>query len=141
MVEQNTLINASFKPQDYIGFSTNPEMTSLVQGERVLFADKIMKTNMFGWQQERIIVITLEGIYNIHKKQIKRKLDFNKIAAVTKTIAPSSNTREFTIHLPEEYDYRYLSQRRDAIIDILKRRWFDIKKQNLPMFGTANKDL
>lgn len=141
MVEQSTLINASFKPQDYIGFSTNPELSSLVHGERVLFADKIKKTNLYNWEQERVIVITPQGIYNIHKKSIKRKLDFNKIAAVTKTISPSSNTREFTIHLPEEYDYRYLSDRRDDIIDIIKRRFFDIKKKNLPMFGTSNSNL
>lgn len=92
---------------------------------------------MFNWEQERVIVITQNGIYNIHKKTIKRKLDFSKISAVTKTISPSSNAREFTIHLPEEYDYRYLSDRRDAIIDIIKRRFFDVKKKNLPMFGTS----
>jgi len=43
--------------------------------------------------------------------------------------------------LPEEYDYRYLSDRRDDIIDIIKRRFFDIKKKNLPMFGTSNSNL
>lgn len=141
MVEQSSLINASFKPQDYIGFSTSPELNSLVQGERILFADKIKKTNLYNWEQERVIVITINGIYNIHKKSIKRKLDFAKISAVTKTISPSSNTREFTIHLPEEYDYRYLSDRREAIIDIIKRRFYDIKKKNLPTFGTSSPNL
>jgi len=60
---------------------------------------------------------------------------------VTKTIAPSSNAREFTLHLPDEYDYRYLSERRDAIIDIVKRRYYDLKRKNLPMFGTSAPNL
>jgi len=50
MVEQSSLIDASFKPQDYIGFSTSPELSALVQGERVLFADKIRKTNLYNWE-------------------------------------------------------------------------------------------
>jgi hypothetical protein len=31
---------------------------SLLKGQKLLFADKIKKTNMFDWTQERTLVIT-----------------------------------------------------------------------------------
>lgn len=53
---------------DYIAFQNDASLMQLINGERLLFADKIKKTNMFEWTQERTFVITHLGIYNIHKK-------------------------------------------------------------------------
>jgi len=41
----------------------------LLGSERLFFADKMKKTNMYEWTQERTLVITDENIYNIHKKR------------------------------------------------------------------------
>jgi len=58
--------------QDYIGFTQDATLMALIKGEKLFFADKIKKTNMFNWTQTRTFVVTEQAIYNIHKKQIKR---------------------------------------------------------------------
>jgi len=75
-------------------------------GEQILFADKIKKINNWGMKQERAIVVTGKGIYNIDGKSIKRKLEYKNLSGITKTTV-QQNMTEFTIHLPSEYDYRY----------------------------------
>ena len=59
---------------------------------------------------------------------------------MTKTVPPSKSI-EFTIHVPSEYDYRFLSPRRDEIIDLLKRLSLIERKENCPIFHTTTKDL
>lgn len=57
--------------------------------------------------QERILLITDKAIYNIKKKELKRRFELNNIIGIT--ISPSTN--EFVIHGGEaEYDYHYLSK-------------------------------
>jgi len=46
----------------------------LIGGEPLLFADKVRKTNMFGWTQTRTLVITKQSLYNIHSKKVKRMI-------------------------------------------------------------------
>lgn len=58
--------------KDFIGFQQDQGSMNLLSGQKLLFADKIKKTNMFDWTQERTLVITNQAIYNIHKKEIKR---------------------------------------------------------------------
>ena len=60
--------------RDYIKFAESNELMELLQGERLIFADQIQKTNMYGWTQERTFVLSDAGIYNIHKKEVKRKI-------------------------------------------------------------------
>jgi len=48
MVESKFSIN-SLGVSDYIKFQEDPKLMSLIQGEKLLFADKIKKTNMFEW--------------------------------------------------------------------------------------------
>jgi serum/glucocorticoid-regulated kinase 2 len=64
----------------------------------LLFSDKVKKINMFGWNQERIIVITTEFIYNIKKNKPKRKIPISLLGGVSKTVG--GNKTEFTIHVP-----------------------------------------
>jgi hypothetical protein len=64
---------------------------ALINGETLLFADKIKKTNMYEWTQERTLVITSKGVYNIHKYQIKRNIQIGDIEGLTKTIPPSKS--------------------------------------------------
>ena len=65
---------------------------------------------MFEWTQERTLAITDKAIYNIHKKQIKRCIRIETIGGMSKCVPPSKNTDEFTIHVPKEYDYRFVSK-------------------------------
>ena len=78
--------------------------------DTLLFADKVKKTNMFDWTQEHTLAITDNALYNIHKKQIKRCIRIDSIGALIKTIS-KKNMREFTVHVPTEYDYRFTSEK------------------------------
>lgn len=112
----------------------------LISGEKLLFADKIKKTNMYDWTQERTLIITNVGVYNIHKKEVKRTIYIKDIGGLTKTIPPSKS-QEFTIHVPNSYDYRFSSARRDVILDILKRLYLIENKKNCPVYCVTSKDL
>lgn len=61
----------------------------LLKGQKFLFADKVKKTNMFEWTQERTLVVTNSAIYNFHKKEVKRTIDIKDIGGITKTVPPS----------------------------------------------------
>lgn len=43
--------------------------------------------------------------------------------------------------MPSSYDYRFQSQRRDEIIDLIKRLFLIEMKENCPIYHTTNKDL
>ena len=45
-----------------------------------------------------------------------------------------SAIKEFAVHVPSSYDYRFITDRRDAIIELLKRIWFNIKGENMPVY-------
>lgn len=100
-----------------------------------------MKTNMYGWNQERTLVITDKALYNIHKKKIKRVIHISDVGGITKTVPPSKNAQEFTVHVPSTYDYRFETTRREEIINVLKRVFYSIHKKNCPMFYVTTKNL
>lgn len=112
----------------------------LISGEQLLFADKIQKTNMFEWTQERTFVITNAAVYNIHKKEIKRQIKVKEIGGLSKSVPPSK-AQEFTIHVPSSYDYRFTSARRDDIVMLLKQLYLIEFKQNCPVFHINSKNL
>lgn len=95
---------------------------------------------MFNWTQERTFVITNNGLYNIHKKEIKRNILVKDIGGLTKTIPPSK-AMEFTVHVPTAYDYRFSSPRREEIMDLLKRIYIIHHGKDVPVFTVTNKDL
>jgi hypothetical protein len=84
----------------------------LIGNEPLMFADKIKKTNMFNWTQTRTLVITKQAIYNIHGGKTKRCIPINLIGMLSKLTDPSK-PKEFAIHIPAEYDYRFTSDRRE----------------------------
>jgi hypothetical protein len=47
---------------------------------------------------------------------------------MTKTVPPSKCATEFTVHVPSAYDYRFVSEKREEIMDVLKRVYFFSKK-------------
>lgn len=91
--------------------------------------------------QERTIVLTANGVYNVDKKKIKRNIPYVSMQAVSKTIAPSENIKDIVMHIPREYDYLVSLERRDEMLTVLKKAYFENRKQNLPIFGFATDDL
>lgn len=74
-----------------------------------MYANKVKKTNMFEWAQERTLVITDKALYNIHKKNIKRVIRIDSIDGLTKCTGGKKND-EFTVHVSKEYDYRFTTE-------------------------------
>jgi hypothetical protein len=77
--------------------------------ETTVFSDKVFKFNSYGWKQERNMVITNKNLYNIKKRTIKRKILIANIKAIT--VSTNEQSKEFVIHVPKEYDYRYTTPR------------------------------
>ena len=78
-----------------------------------MFADKVKK--VANTKQDIALVITKRGVYNIDGKSIKRKLEFKDFSGISKTVL-QTNLTEFTIHVPSDYDYRFVvesSMKRD----------------------------
>ncbi len=95
--------------KDYAGVRTQPKILALFEQsgkiyvsnviESLLYSEKIKKINMFGWNQERILAITTEHIYNIKKQKPKRKIGITLLGGISKTVNVA-NKQEFTIHVP-----------------------------------------
>jgi intein-encoded DNA endonuclease-like protein len=66
-----------------------------------------------------MLVVTTDRIYNFKKQKVKRFININKLGGISKTTS-SGSKNEFTVHVPSEYDYRFICDRREEVIDILK---------------------
>ena len=78
--------------------------------------------------QERNILITNKAIYNLKKKDLKRRIDI----ATIKGITCSSITEEFVLHgMDLEYDYNYISNKRKTIVKAIAESYFAIKNAKL----------
>lgn len=64
---------------------------------------------MFGWNQERILLVTSEQIINVKKTKAKRKIRIADLGGISKTMIGTKI--EFTLHVNKSYDYRFLSEK------------------------------
>ena len=93
---------------DYLLFDSDKEIKKIIKDEIILFSDKLIKINNYGFNQERNIIITDKAVYNIKKKSLKRRIDINCLRGIT----ISKAVDEFVIHGNEsEYDYHYISSK------------------------------
>lgn len=79
---------------------------------------QVVKINRRNKRHDRVIALTSKALYNCKGRTIKRRI---ALILVTGVVLNGSNTDEFIVKIPSEYDYRYLSSVRDAII--AKLRW------------------
>ena len=56
-----------------------------------------------------------------------------QLSGVSKTLLGAKN--EFTLHVSKDYDYRFMSERRNEIIDIIKHGYAEKFNENLPIYG------
>jgi len=105
------------KEFDELNISADKTITKQFEpDEKIILSTNIAKFNERNKKQDRTFLLTNKYLYNIKKTTIKRKIPASKIKAVT----ISNIGNEFVIHIPDEYDYRYLhSEKRDKIIDSL----------------------
>lgn len=84
-------------------------------------------------------MITTEKVYNVKKAKVKRSIFISDLSGITKTLKGTRN--EFTLHVNKEYDYRFMSERRDEIINVLKITFAQKNGINLPIFGVEKNNL
>lgn len=101
------------KNRDYMSVKYSPH---LVNNEKIYFSALITKYNEYGFRQDRIIVITINAIYNLKKNTIQRRIPLEKLEAISLSTVSS----EFVLHVKNEYDYRFLSyDKRDEFIKMV----------------------
>ena len=49
------------------------------------------------------------------------------------------NNNEFICHVNNEYDYRFVCEKREELFDHLKECYFTLMNENLPIFGVPGK--
>ena len=117
---------------DFLNFSKDHYIkTNVTRDESIQFSDKITKINKYGFKQERNMIITDKGIYNLKKTTLKRRIDLKSIKGITL----SKISDEFVIHCnDEEYDYQYISQKKKTIVEIIAKYYYNIIGEELKLF-------
>ena len=64
----------------------------------------------------------------------KRSIELSKIKALTKNIK-KGNTSDFLVHVDGEYDYRFISNQREAIFKHIRESLFSFTTGELPIYG------
>ena len=104
---------------------------NVTRNEAIHLSDKIIKINKYGFRQERNIIITDEAVYNLKKTTLRRRIDIKMIMGITM----SKTSNAFIIHCKEaEYDYQYVSPKRNIILEILGKQFYNKKNEELKLF-------
>ena len=134
-------------PNDMLNLANDSEIKSIIFDETLYYSGKVTKKNKWGMNQERNFIITDQAIYNLEKKEVKRKFEIKKIGGITL----SKKTDSFIIHgIAPEYDYLVTSVNKFQIIEMIeiiyeamtsKELLFTIKDTNkLNMYVVSKKE-
>jgi serum/glucocorticoid-regulated kinase 2 len=127
-------------PVDNMNFINDQEIKAMLGHEDIYYSDKIIKVRqgIFSSNQERVILITDQAVYNLKGKEKKRRIEIGSLSGVT----ISKISEQFIIHgKNDEYDYLYSSPNRVKIIEILEIVYESITQNEL-LFSIVNeKDL
>merc|ERR1712228_343856 len=93
-------------------------------------SEQVIKINSKQKEQKRVLLVTDKALYNLipnSYKQCKRRIPIEKIASIT----ISTSSQQFAIHIPDEYDYLFISNERARIVSSLKtglkKKGFELK--------------
>lgn len=110
--------------------------------ETVVFSDFVIKINRKEKEQTRVILLTNKAIYNLLPSsygKCKRRIALDSVASIT----ASSISDEFVLHVPEEYDYRFKSAKKDKVCELIvklfKKLWEKEEKAALAAAGPNGK--
>ena len=101
---------------DFLNVKEDNQILSLLKNEKVYYSDVITKINHYGLSQERSIILTDTALYNMKKKEMKRRIPYKEILG----ISYSNISNEFVVHGNNaQYDYHYNSQDKNLIISFI----------------------
>jgi len=114
--------------------------TEGVDGEQVVYSEKLVKINRKGKKQERILLLTTKAVYNLKPKAYKisqRRVELKDIGMITM----SAGGPEFAIHVPQEYDYHLASKNKKVISEIISELFLQETKTELLIVESELKHL
>lgn len=131
-----TLIKELLKMEtlDHLNLFKDPDILKMIGDETLIFTGKITKENRFWTKQERNILVTNIAIYNMKKKEVKRRIDISKIRGLT----VSKQSDEFVIHgNNDEYDYLLISHNKGQLVKVIDNAYYTLTDQHL-LFSQLN---
>jgi hypothetical protein len=69
--------------------------------------------------------------------EFQRRIKIGKMKALSKST--QTGNFEFVVHVKDEYDYRFVCEKREELFEQLKACYFGIMNQNLPIYGVPSK--
>lgn len=137
-MNSNTKITTYLKENDSLCFNEDKQIRKFIRDETILFSDVISKKNHYGITQQRSILITNKAIYNIDKKELKRKIDIKNVKGLTS----STETDEFVLHCVElEHDYHFMHKNKKKLIEIINDIYYFNNNNFLPFCSLNAKSL
>ena len=132
---------------DLLNIKEENSILSLLKNEKLYYSDVITKINHYGLSQERSIILTDVALYNMKKKELKRRIPYKEILGITF----SNLSNEFVIHGNNcQYDYHYNSQDKILIISLIiffyaednssQIKLCEVPEKSLKNFVTGKKD-
>ena len=122
---------------DYLLFSKEPEINSVINSEPILYSNKIQKMSSFLIKQERNFVITPTAIYTFQNKKLKKTLKYEDIHGLTF----STLSNEFIIHRKKQYDFHYLCLDKTKLICSLIKAYDEYMKTPIILCEIHEKSL
>lgn len=123
---------------DFLNLNNDTSIRKFIRDEIVLFSDTIDKVNHYGIAQQRNLLVTNKGIYNLKGKELKRRIDYSNI----KGISVTKSTDEFVIHCIDlEYDYYLLSPRKKKLLQNVDLAYTKILQSTLSICALDVKSL
>jgi myosin-1 len=106
---------------DYLRLENNAQMKQLMKkngDNQLLFSAEVTKINNKYKGQNRILVVTDQNVYNIDSDgfKVKRRIKLDEIDGVS---VSSLTDGHFCLHVPNEYDYLFESDKKTEILDVL----------------------
>eukprot|EP00475_Leptophrys_vorax_P006543 TRINITY_DN1405_c0_g1_i1.p1 TRINITY_DN1405_c0_g1~~TRINITY_DN1405_c0_g1_i1.p1 ORF type:complete len:544 (+),score=155.01 TRINITY_DN1405_c0_g1_i1:39-1670(+) len=132
---------------DSLGLESNAQARQLINSkgkkeEKVIYSSLVIKINKRGVAQSRVLMITDRAIYNLKPGEyttLKRRILIENIGALS--VSENEQSNEFVIHVPDEYDYRYQSEQKEIILDILSHEFKTLTRRKLAVIGIKDASL
>lgn len=98
---------------DMLKYQNDPNIKKFIRDETIIYSNKVEKINKFGFNQDRILIVTDAACYNLKKSELKRRIEMSNIRGLT----VSTISNEIIIHGEgQEYDYYYNTKEKKLIV-------------------------
>ena len=129
---------------DFLGLEGNGAVRSMLFKlgqnapglEQIVFSDSVTKINRRDKEQVRVLLITTRALYNLlpnNYSKCKRRIPITMLSSIT----VSQLSDEFVLHIPDEYDYRFKSGKRDKIAEVINRMYKRMRDEEAAGKGTG----